>query len=305
MIIITAKAHPVLEETLSKKGFEVLYAPAISYAELFEKAAQVTGLVVTTRITVDQKFIDEAINLKWIGRLGSGMEQIDVEYAMQRGILCISSPEGNRDAVGEQALGMLLNLMHNISKGATNVKNSEWLREENRGYELNGKTVGIIGYGNTGEAFSKLLAPFNVTVLAYDRYKYGFGKQYIKEANFEQICKYADVVSFHVPLTEQTLHMADASFFDALLNKPFIINTARGGVVNVASLITALEENKIRGAAIDVLENENLNSFSEVEKQQFDFLTNHPHVILTPHIAGYTYEAFYKMSKVLLDKLNF
>lgn len=304
MIIITAKSHPVLEETLLKKGFDVLYAPSISYAELEANASQITGLVVTTRIRVDQRLIEKAVNLKWIGRLGSGMEQIDVDFAIQKGILCISSPEGNRDAVGEQALGMLLNMMHNITKSASSVKNFEWLREENRGDELNGKTVGIIGFGNTGEAFSKLLLPFNVTVLAYDKYKFGFGKHNIKEASLEQIAKYADVISFHVPLTEQTFHMANEDFFNSLLNRPYIINTSRGGVVDAASLINALKNEKIRGVALDVLENEDLSSFSAEEKQQFDFLAGHPQVILTPHIAGYTFEAFYKMSKVLLDKLS-
>lgn len=304
MIIITAKAHPVLQETLVKKGYEVLYSPGITYAEVLERASDITGLVVTTRIRVDQNLIDKSGKLQWIGRLGSGMEQIDVDYAIQKNIVCISSPEGNRDAVGEQALGMLLGLMRNISKSGLSVKDFEWLREENRGFELNGKTVGIIGYGNTGEAFAKLLAPFKVTVLAYDKYKFGFGKHNIKEASFEQIAKFADVVSFHVPLTEQTWHMANAGFFNALVNKPYILNTSRGGVVDAAALITALEENKIQGAALDVLENENLISFTEIEKQQFNFLANHPQVILTPHIAGYTFEAFYKMSKVLLDKLN-
>lgn len=304
MIIITAKAHPVLEETLLKKGFDVLYEPSISYAELLERAPTVTGLVVTTRIKVDRTFIERAVKLKWIGRLGSGMEQIDVDYAIQRGVLCISSPEGNRDAVGEQALGMLLNMMQNIVKSSSEVKSMEWLREENRGVELNGKTVGIIGFGNTGEAFAKLLAPFNVTVLAFDKYKFDFAKDYIKEASFEQICKYADVVSFHVPLTEQTKHMADAAFFNASANKPFIINTARGSVVHIPSLIIALQENKIQGAALDVLENEDIHSFSELEKQQFTFLANHPKVLLTPHIAGYTNEAFFKMSQVLVEKLG-
>jgi len=304
MIVITAKAHPILQETLLKKGYEVLYAPAISYAELWNIANEITGIVVTTRIKVDRKLVEKAVNLKWIGRLGSGMEQIDVVAAIENNIVCISSPEGNRDAVGEQTLGMLLSLMRNISKSALSVKNFEWLREENRGFELNGKTVGIIGYGNTGEAFAKLLAPFNVTVLAYDKYKYGFGKHNIKEASFEQIAKFADVISFHVPLTEQTWHMADADFFNSLVNKPYILNTSRGGVVDVASLIVALEENKIKGAALDVLENEDLDSFDEIEKQRFHILANHPQVILTPHIAGYTFEAFYKMSKVLLDKLN-
>lgn len=304
MVIITAKAHPFLQDTLQRKGYEVLYAPHITYSELLEKIGDVTGLVVTTRLKIDRQILEKAQKLKWIGRLGSGMELVDVEFAGKKNILCISSPEGNRDAVGEQALGMLLNLMHNISKSSSEVNEGHWLREENRGMELNGKTVGIIGYGNTGEAFAKLLAAFGVTVLAYDKYKFGFGGVHVKEASLEQVCKYAEVISFHVPLTELTAHMADATFFNALLNKPFILNTSRGGVIDTAALVQALQQNKIKGAALDVLENENLSSFTNEEKEQFLFLSRHPHVLVTPHIAGYTHEAFYKMSKVLLDKLD-
>lgn len=304
MVIITAKAHPLLQDTLQRKGCEVLYAPNITYAELFEKIGDVTGLVVTTRLKIDRQLLEKAEKLKWIGRLGSGMENIDVEFAGKKNILCISSPEGNRDAVGEQVLGMLLNLMHNISKSSSEVKGGQWLREENRGMELTGKTVGIVGFGNTGEAFAKLLAAFGVTVLAYDKYKFGFGSVLVKEANLEQVCKYADIISFHVPLTDLTVHMANVSFFNALLNKPFILNTSRGGVIDTAALVQALQKNQIKGVALDVLENENLSSYTNEEKEQFLFLNRHPHVLLTPHIAGYTHEAFYKMSKVLLDKLD-
>lgn len=304
MVIITAKAHPILKETLEKKGYEVLYAPAISYAELSEKIKEATGLVVTTRLHIDRDLLSKAENLKWIGRLGSGMELIDVSYAAEKNIICISSPEGNRDAVAEQALGMLLNLMHHVSKSAAEVKDGKWLREENRGTELKGKIVGIVGYGNNGEAFSKLLAPFEVTVLAYDKYRFGFGSVHVKEASLEQLCKYADIISFHVPLTTFTKHMADASFFNALQNKPFLLNTSRGKVIHTTDLVQALKVEKIAGAALDVLENEKLDSYSAEEKENFNYLSQHSNVLITPHIAGYTHEAFYKMSQVLLDKLG-
>ncbi len=305
MIIITAKAHSILQETFQQKGHEVLYAPNITYEELLEKISDVTGLVVTTRIKIDRQMIDRANNLKWIGRLGSGMELIDVDYATKKNMLCLSSPEGNRDAVAEQALGMLLCLMHNISRSSYEVKDGKWRREENRGVELNGKTVGIIGYGNTGESFARLMSAFNVTVIAYDKYKFGFGSIKIKEASLEQVCKFSDVISFHVPLTELTAHMADNSFFNALVNKPYIINTSRGGVIDTKALVDALKQDKIKGTALDVLENENISTYSMQEKEQFQYLSRHPSVLLTPHIAGYTHEAFYKMSKILLDKLGF
>ena len=304
MIIITAKAHPFLMDTLQKKGYEVLYTPEILYNELLEKIGNATGLIVTTRLNIDKQLIDKAINLKWIGRLGSGMELIDIDYAHTKNIKCISSPEGNCNAVAEHALGMLLNLMSNISKSCIELKNGHLLREENRGTELRGKTIGIIGYGNTGSAFSKLLEPFDVAVLAYDKYKFGFGGEKVKEANWEQICKYADVISFHVPLTNDTYHLADESFFNSLLQKPYIINTARGGIIKTGALIEALKKQIIRGAMLDVMENEKINSFNDEEKEHFQFLTTQDNVIVTPHIAGYSDEAFYKMSKVLLKKLD-
>jgi D-3-phosphoglycerate dehydrogenase len=304
MILITAKTHPYLIETLQKKGYEVSYEPQITYPELLQKIGSVTGLVVTTRLKIDRSILDLADQLKWIGRLGSGMELIDVNYALHKNIVCVSSPEGNRNAVAEQALGMLLNLMRNLSKSAEEVKEMKWLRDENRGTELSEKTIGIIGYGNTGEAFAKLLSVFNVTVLAYDKYKYDFGADNIKEASLEQLCKYSDVISFHVPLNDDTRQMANEEFFNSLVNMPYIINTARGGIVNQSALIRALQQGKIKGAALDVLENEDLGSYSALEKQHFEFLVRHPFVLITPHIAGYSDEAFFKMSKVLLEKLD-
>lgn len=303
-VIITAKVHEYLINELQAKGFTVDYRPSITYDELAASIHAASGLIVTTRIKVDRAMLDRAAQLEWIGRLGSGMELIDTAYAAQKGIRLASSPEGNRDTVGEQAVGMLVMLMHNLLKSSLELREGIWERDGNRAWELGGRTVGIIGYGHTGGAFAQRLRGFGVKILAYDKYKSGFSDEYVQEATMEELFREADIVSLHLPLTEETRHLGNMEFFRSFHQPVYLLNTSRGKVVKTGDVVKALENGALAGAALDVLENEKLDTFNETEKADFQYLLAHPRAVITPHIAGYSHEASIKMAKVVLEKLH-
>ena len=305
-ILIIDEVHPILIDTLENASCKLNYSPKINAKQVEEIIANYDGIIVRSKMKITSEIIDKSPKLKFIGRVGAGLENIDVDYAKSKNIRVFNSPEGNRDAVGEHAIGMILNLFNKINFANNEVKNGIWDREANRGIEIGGKTIGIIGYGNTGMAFAKKLSGFDVNILAYDKYKTDFSDKYVTEASLADIFAKTDILSFHVPLTKYTNKMFDAAFTSKFANNIYLINTSRGEVVDTNSLVDGLKNNKVIGACLDVLEYEKL-SFEDIFKnndsEDFKYLVNADNVILTPHIAGWTHQSYYKISKVIADKV--
>jgi len=297
--------HPLLKSQLEAAGFSNEDDFASTKQEIEAKIANYEGIVIRSRFKIDKQFIDKAVNLKFIARVGAGLESIDCEYATAKGIALIAAPEGNRNAVAEHALGMILSLFNNFNRANAEVKAGKWSRESNRGHELDGKTVGIIGYGNTGKAFAKKLTGFNVTVLCYDILP-NLADANAKQVSLTELQEQSDVLSLHIPWTPETDKMVNAAFITAF-KKPFwLINTARGKSVVTVDLAKALQEKKILGAGLDVLEYEkgSFESFANNEiPQALHYLVEAENVILTPHIAGWTVESHAKLAQTIVDKI--
>ncbi len=298
--------HEVLAQRLTTVGWECVDASDWSQEDCQEGLKDAEGIVIRSRFPMNEAILRFAPNLKFIARSGAGMENIDEAYCADRGIQLFNAPEGNRNAVGEHALGMLLSLMNRIAVSHNEVRSGKWDREGNRGMELDGKTVGIIGYGNNGAAFAKKLRGFDVNVLVYDKYKTGFGTEFVIEATLEAVLSKSDVISFHIPQNEETMYFADQEFFDALGKPIFLLNLSRGKIVETTALIQAIETGKVLGAGLDVneFEKSSFEAFFEGDiPEGLRYLLNSEKILLTPHIGGWTNESYFKLSNVLADKI--
>lgn len=304
-VLIADKAHEVLASHLREADIEVCEATGLDYDGLLQALQGFDGVVVRSKVVIDKQFIDKAPSLKCIGRLGAGMETIDADYAAKRGVKCLNSPEGNRDAVGEHAVALLLALLNHVARADNEVRLGQWHREANRGRELGCLTVGIIGLGNMGRAFAQRLSGFGCRVVAYDKYLPATsGMVGVERVDLKQLQAVADVVSFHVPLTAETYHYLDATFIEQMLKPFYVVNTARGAVVDSQALVEGMKRGKVLGAALDVLEYEEMQADGLGEGGEvLRYLRQSPLTVLTPHVAGWTVESRYKLAAVLADKI--
>ena len=298
--------HDSLSEKFAKTGFEIDYQPSISKQDALKalQSGAYVGLIVRSKLTIDQDILTYFNGVKFIGRAGAGIDNLNVEAVRKKGIAILNAPEGNRDAVAEHTMGMLLNLMHKIRTSDQEVRSYVWDREKNRGLELKGRTVGILGYGNMGSALAERLHGFGCKVIAYDEFKVGFGSTLVKEVDFDTFCLRTEILSIHIPLDANNFRLLDYTYLDRFKNLKIIINTSRGEVLILKDLLQLLDEKKIQGAALDVLENEKIKELTGEQKDIFDQLITRPDVILTPHVAGWTHESFEKINQVLADKVS-
>lgn len=301
-ILIVDDLHPAFKEQAIAMGYQVDDEPQITRQQTLDKIKEYTGIAVRTKFRIDAEIFAAATNLKFVARAGAGLDNIDDKIAFEKNIALINAPEGNCDAVGEHAAGLLLALMNNFRRADMEIRNGVWDREGNRGYELKGKKVGIIGYGHMGQRFAKKLAGFEVDVMAYDKYKTGFSDAFAREVSMEEIVKYADVLSLHIPLTAETKQMVDDEYFFHFKKPIFFINTARGEIVNTNAVLNALKNGKILGAGLDVLQTEKFPALGE--QPWYEELKHNNQVILTPHVGGWTFDSYRKISEVLAEKLK-
>jgi D-3-phosphoglycerate dehydrogenase len=300
--------HPLLLDGLESLGYQNILAYDTPLSKLLPKLQQYRGVIVRSRFPINKEFLDKAVNLKFIARVGAGLENIDISYAEKMDVDLISAPEGNRNAVGEHALGMLLGLMNKIRLGHESIRDGFWLREKHRGWELEGKTVGIIGYGNTGKSFAKKLKGFNNLKVVYYDIKPNMGDDFAQQVSLEELQEKAQILSLHIPQSNETLGMINNKFINKMHHSFWLINTARGKAVVTEDLVIALKSGKILGAGLDVLENESSSFYSILNTSKpsdtLTYLMNAEQVILTPHVGGWTFESHKKLAQTILDKIK-
>ena len=304
-VLFIDSVHPILEDRLKMMGFACEHDYTSNRETIIKKLPDFEGIVIRSRIKVDGAFLSSAKQLKFIARSGAGLENIDLDAAKKRGIHLFSAPEGNRQAVGEHSLGMILSLFNRLSLADQEIRSGKWQREANRGFELSGKTIGIIGYGNMGKAFAKCLSGFDCEVLTY--HLSDTSDDYAKKSSLESIQNKAQIISFHTPYDDSTHHYLDESFVQKMKHPFYVINTARGKVIKTKALVEGLKSNQILGACLDVLEYEKgcfENLFENEMPEDFNYLINSPKVLLSPHVAGWTHESYEKLSSVLADKIE-
>lgn len=296
--------HESLQPLLESAGWEVDYRPAITRSGIRELHSGYQGLIIRSKTVVDRDLLGDHPTLRFVGRAGAGLDNIDLSYLAGKNIAVIHAAEGNRDAVGEFTVGILLGLLRNIPRAHHEVINSVWLREENRGEEIGGKTVAIIGFGNMGEAFARRLTGFGCKILVYDKYKHGFGNEFWQEADMDRIFAEADILSLHIPLTHETRGMVNVGYLSKFKKRIILVNTSRGEIVPIADLAESLSRGIVRGAALDVLENEKLDTLDPGQREAFRMLAGGGNVIFTPHIAGWTFESHIKINVALVEKIR-
>ena len=305
-VIFIDSVHPILFERLEQNGYECHWRNDLNRPEILSILPNYVGAIIRSKFIFDEEVFEKATQLKWIARSGAGMENIDAQIANEKNIQLFNSPEGNRDAVAEHCLGMILSLFNQLKRSDNEVRNAQWNREKNRGLELKGKTVGILGYGFMGQALAERLAGFGVKTIAYDKYKANFSNDLVTEVGLNRFFRETDILSIHLPLTEETTFIVNESMLNKFENKIYLINTARGKNVKTSALVNALKSGKVLGACLDVLEYEK-TSFEDLKKEdlpaEFQYLTTSENVILTPHVAGWTQQSYFKLSSVLADKI--
>ena len=301
--LIINDMHPSIFQMMEDLSITVDYQPDLAQSKIAETIGKYDGLLVRGK-KITKEIIDKAHSLKFIGRAGAGLDNIDIQAAEERGIQLFKAPEGNRDAVAEHTVGLILNILNKLRTADIEVRSFKWDREGNRGYELGGKTVGIIGYGYMGAAFSKRLIGFNCNVIAYDKYKKNYATKWTKEASLSELFEETDILSIHVPLTSETHKMFDYSFFSKFKKNIIVINTARGEVLVLEDLLTAIKQGKVLGAGLDVLENEKLHALNEQQQNTFNKLIANENVLLSPHVGGWSHESHVRINQVLHDKIK-